>query len=44
MYLFLFLKIMLLRFKISLPEEEAASSSKPILDHPNLAKGVRQYL
>jgi hypothetical protein len=33
---------MLLRLKIPLPEEEAASSSEPTLDHPNLVKGVRQ--
>jgi hypothetical protein len=39
MYLFLSPKSMLLRLKIPLPEEEAASSSKPTLDHPNLAKG-----
>jgi hypothetical protein len=42
MYLFLSLKSILLRFKISLSEEETASSSEPILDHPNLVKGVRQ--
>jgi hypothetical protein len=35
---------MFLRLKISLLEEEAASSSEPILDHPNLAKGVKHYL
>jgi hypothetical protein len=42
MYLFLSPKSMLLRFKIPLPEEEATSSPEPILDHPNLVKGVRQ--
>jgi hypothetical protein len=25
------------------PDEEAASSSEPTLDHPNLVKGVRQH-
>jgi hypothetical protein len=44
MYLFLSPKSMILRLKIPLPEEEAACSSKPTLDRPNLAKGVRQYL
>jgi hypothetical protein len=44
MYLFLSPKNILLRLKIPLPKEEAASSSKPTLDHPNVAKGVRQYL
>jgi hypothetical protein len=37
-------KNVLLRLKIPLPEEETASSSKHTLDHPNLAKGVKQYL
>jgi hypothetical protein len=44
MYLFHSPKTMLLSFKILLPEEEAASSSEPILNHPNLTKGVRRYL
>jgi hypothetical protein len=44
MYLFLSPKNMLLRLKIPLPEEKVASSSEPILDHPNLAKGVMQHL
>jgi hypothetical protein len=44
MYIFLSSKIMLLRLKIPLPDEEAASPSEPTLDHPNLAKRVRQYL
>jgi hypothetical protein len=35
---------MLLRLIIPLPEEEAVSSFEPILDLPNLAKDVRQYL
>jgi hypothetical protein len=43
MYLFLSPKIMLLRLKISLLEE-SASSAKPTLDHPNLAKDVKHYL
>jgi hypothetical protein len=38
MYLFLSLKIMLLRLKIPLPEEEVASSSEPTFSHPNLVK------
>jgi hypothetical protein len=44
MYLFLSPKSMLLGLKIPLLEEEAASSSEPTLDHPNLAKGVKQHL
>jgi hypothetical protein len=44
MYLFLFPKSMLLRLKISLPEEEAAFSSEPTLNHPNLTKDVKQHL
>jgi hypothetical protein len=42
MYCFLSPKSMLFRLKISLLEEETASSSKPTLNHPNLVKGVRQ--
>jgi hypothetical protein len=44
MYIFLSPKSMFFRLKISLLEEEAASSSEPILDHPNLTKGVKQHL
>jgi hypothetical protein len=42
MYFFLSLKSMLLRLKIPLPEEEAASSSEPTLNHPDLIKSVRR--
>jgi hypothetical protein len=44
MYLFLSPKTIILRLKIPLPEEEAPSSSKSTLNHPNLAKDVKQYL
>jgi hypothetical protein len=44
MYLFLSLKSMVLGLKIPLLEEEATSSSKPTLNHPNLIKGVKQHL
>jgi hypothetical protein len=32
------------RLKIPFSEKKVVSSSKPILDHPNLAKGVKHYL
>jgi hypothetical protein len=44
MYLFLSPKSMLLGLKISFLEEEAVSSSEPILDHPKLTKDVKQHL
>jgi hypothetical protein len=42
MYLFISPKIMFLKLKIPLLEEEAASSPKPTLDHSNQDKGVKQ--
>jgi hypothetical protein len=44
MYLFFSPKTMILRLKIPLPKEEAAFSSEPTLNHPNLAKSVKHYL
>jgi hypothetical protein len=43
MYLFFSPKTMILRLKIPLPKEEAAFSSEPTLDHPNLVKVVGRY-